>query len=370
MGIVHRPEVKMARRLIEKHSLEIPFDLRQLVEIYADVIFKHIPLEGIDGVSMHLKTAGRRPKIIVNTNASDTRQNFTLAHELGHVIIPWHYGTIVDEIEEGKPQFNSPYWNLEHEANRFASEILMPFKWVYALYQHYPDSNYLVSEICDHCGVSEIAAKIRVRNVLNEIEYIVLPDTVVLRAFVECKDLATTQNRLIKLSGFNPWRVADIMVRELKGKIAYCIEEKDKVIVSGGSAEGHPNYQYQGHDFNRTPYKYFKEYSLLSYGDFNTHWWDLDVTVAIPDDTRSWREILDAIVKDVAPGDEQKLKATVNGKVSGSHGSWKKKDKGSVEGFIQDVISRFDDPRYTALLNHPDFLTFVKKRCKSFFNNI
>ena len=84
MEIKILPEVKLARKIIHKHSLEIPFDIDSLVKEYADLIYKPIPVSGIDGVSLNLKTPGKKPLIIVNSSLQKQRQFFTLAHELGH----------------------------------------------------------------------------------------------------------------------------------------------------------------------------------------------------------------------------------------------------------------------------------------------
>ena len=369
MGIIHPPEVKMARRLIQKHSLKVPFNLQNLVQEYAEVIYKHIPIDGVDGICLNLKTAGKTPKVIVNTNAFETRQNFTLAHELGHIIIPWHYGSIIDEIEEETINFNSPYWALEREANRFASELLIPFEWIFSLYKKNRNENYLIDQMCDKCRVSEIVAKIRLRNAIVEIEDLMMPISLILEIYDQTKSLAITQEKLIEISKFNPKRVAEIMTHEFPTRIAYCIESDNKVIGSGGSHGSHSFYQFEGSIFVKSPYKYFDNYSECKQGNTTTHWWTFDSTFTIPSDDRSWREILEAMSKEISPGDEGKFKRTVNGKLSGAHGSWKSKKKGSIEKFMEDAIYRFNNPEFASLIEHPDFLIFIKKRCEALFNN-
>lgn len=126
MGLINHPEIKIARKILALHKLTVPFDLDELVSKYSEVIYKTIPISGVDGICMNLKCPGKKTKVIVNTSTSVNRQRFTLAHELGHIIIPWHLGTIIDDLNINKT--NSKYWNLETEANRFASELLMPFE--------------------------------------------------------------------------------------------------------------------------------------------------------------------------------------------------------------------------------------------------
>jgi len=53
--------------------------------------------------------------VILNDNMPNYRKRFTLAHELGHIIMHLPFSPIVDS-----------YRDVETEANRFASEFLMP----------------------------------------------------------------------------------------------------------------------------------------------------------------------------------------------------------------------------------------------------
>lgn len=131
------PEVEIASLIASRHKYLPGSDLSSLVEEYADVEHRAIPVPNVDGVSLHLKVKGRRPSIIVNSHIAQTRQRFTLAHEFGHVLIPWHIGTIfsfssADGHTDGADQ---AYWEMEAKANRFAAELLMPQQWLKALHE-------------------------------------------------------------------------------------------------------------------------------------------------------------------------------------------------------------------------------------------
>ncbi|MGN6107221.1 MAG: XRE family transcriptional regulator [Kofleriaceae bacterium] len=66
------------------------------------------------GVS--IAEVGRHPIILVSGDAPGCRDRWTLAHELGHIVLHHHRDNdLVDNIE-----------NVENEANAFASEFLMP----------------------------------------------------------------------------------------------------------------------------------------------------------------------------------------------------------------------------------------------------
>lgn len=81
---------------------------------------------GLDG-------RGTRPLILVERSDHPTRQRFTLAHELGHLLLPWHLGgAFACDTATDHPDF-SPTANFEPEANRFAAELLLPSAWLDAL---------------------------------------------------------------------------------------------------------------------------------------------------------------------------------------------------------------------------------------------
>jgi Zn-dependent peptidase ImmA (M78 family)/transcriptional regulator with XRE-family HTH domain len=63
----------------------------------------------IDGIS--LRPVGLPPLIFYNDSAPGDRTRFTLAHELGHLVMHFH---------------QPPYPAMEEEANAFAAEFLMP----------------------------------------------------------------------------------------------------------------------------------------------------------------------------------------------------------------------------------------------------
>lgn len=81
--------------------------------------------------------------LFLNTRVPETRLRFTLGHELGHLLIPWHVGTIechadgeAAEEDEGPPATEpNRYQLLEREADRFASRVLVPARFLGAIGQ-------------------------------------------------------------------------------------------------------------------------------------------------------------------------------------------------------------------------------------------
>ncbi len=369
MGLVLLPEIKMARKVIEKHALNVPFNLDALVKQYATVLYKYIPFDGVDGICLHLKTAGKIPTIIVNQNTPYTRQKFTLAHELGHIIIPWHYGSIIDETDEANHNSNIAYWEVEREANRFASELLMPFHWILTLYEKNRDPHFLHSQISLQCGVSDVAAGIRLDKFIFEIEQSLMPREWISHLYSSLGDVALVHEEIVKTTKLSVRKVAEQLVRNLSSKIAYCIENNGIVVSCGHTKNTHGFFQLEGAEFVESPYQYVQNYSFYKVGHIRTHWWVLMDNFDIPDDTRTWQDILQKIATDITSGLEtEKFKISVNAKLSGAYGNWKRKNPTlEVEKFIEDSIQRFDNPDYSAFIRHPEFLVFIKKRCFSLF---
>ena len=122
----------MAARLVERLGISPPIDVEALCRSFAGLSFNQFPIE-IDGLCLDLKVPGKRPKVWVSKNIPPVRQRFTLAHEVGHIVIPWHRGTIIDDIDAPRSHERGRYREMEAEANRFAAELLMPSSWTAGL---------------------------------------------------------------------------------------------------------------------------------------------------------------------------------------------------------------------------------------------
>ena len=321
MGIEDLPEIKLARRVFAKHSLSIPFDIDKLVSNYGDVINKEIPFDGIDGVSINIKVPGKFPKIIVNTSLHPKRQLFTKAHELGHIIIPWHLGTIVDDIySQGYKDFI--YSELEHEANRFAGELLMPKDWLMDYVVKYKDNYALLHNIiATKSGVSDHAAAIR-------------------------------------------------LIETLPQNIIYTAVENGYVIHSGRTANTDAYLQKNNAIFKKDFYLYIDSHTQYNLNSISYHWWKISDEVDIStEDKREWREILDDIANEISPQESvAQFKKSINGIVAYANGKIKRQGNYNVNTVISACISRLRREGLESLTNHPDFESFIKVKVVDLVN--
>lgn len=158
-----KPVEKMASRLLARHGLSPPYSLDDLAEVYGEVEYISIPF-GADGITIGIG-GEKKPQIIINDSAPDTRKKFTLAHELGHIIIPWHTGTIVSHIDH--VEANLEYKEMEAEANSFAAELLIPKAWLLKIQSDFPDVESLVKHVLEATGTSRDAALIKIFNTIE-----------------------------------------------------------------------------------------------------------------------------------------------------------------------------------------------------------
>ena len=171
MGIDLTPDKRLARRVIRKYELRPPIDIGSLVNLYARLTFVQIPFQGVDGISLNLKTPGKATHVIVNSTGSRFRQRFTMAHELGHILIPWHVGAVViDHLDTSgtRPPSNWTMddWTMENEANSFAAELLMPHSWIEQTVSSTTDLAEAHKRISFECQTSTLSAAIRLTQFL------------------------------------------------------------------------------------------------------------------------------------------------------------------------------------------------------------
>jgi hypothetical protein len=312
------PAISLAKRLVAKHGLVPPVDVDSIVRRYAHLNFADFPVEGIDGICVDLKALGKLPRVIVNTRNSPTRQRFTLAHELGHVVIPWHMGTIIDRTDAESPDAND-YWEMEAEANAFAAELLMPSEWIAS---RLSDGNSLAqvhSAVFKQCKTSPMSAAIQLARQL--------PANVV---------FAEKRNGLVEFSGRTPGTLASELA--------------------------------QGSRFDDRAYAYCEQHSHASAGEREFHWWRLPSEIQLTsDDPRTWREILDQIVLEtrVPPRDAAKFKASVNGVIASANSSVKRSGNHTVGAVSAASLQRLRDrEQFAEFSRHPKFEAFVLKRAQ------
>jgi Zn-dependent peptidase ImmA (M78 family) len=125
---VTKPEV-LARQVLSDAAVTAPpVPVEELTRAHgAQLSFE--PFKG--GISGMLYRDAERKVIGVNASHARTRQRFTIAHELGHLLLHESRRMIVDTHVYRRDEVSSMGTEREErEANAFAAELLMPAAFV------------------------------------------------------------------------------------------------------------------------------------------------------------------------------------------------------------------------------------------------
>jgi len=106
------------------HIKEAPVDVHNIAQ---QLGFTIIEADFPENYSGEIFIEGKVKSIGINKNHTSKRQRFSIAHELGHYLNAHEYfdenGT---SLEEKDFDYHNPIHRQEHEANMFASSLLMP----------------------------------------------------------------------------------------------------------------------------------------------------------------------------------------------------------------------------------------------------
>ncbi|SDI90449.1 protein of unknown function [Frankineae bacterium MT45] len=119
-----------AQRLLDKHHfVTAPIPVQKLAELEGAVVV-HQRFDG-NSTSGFMLADGSGVVIGVNSATSKRRQRFTIAHEIGHMVMHRSDSLMVDSVIQFRDDLSSLGTNTnEREANAFAASLLMPLKLV------------------------------------------------------------------------------------------------------------------------------------------------------------------------------------------------------------------------------------------------
>jgi hypothetical protein len=127
-----------------------PVDVHAIARVLDIVEIREEPLETFEGA---LVTQPERDTgaILVNATSSPQRRRYTVSHELGHFLNPWHRPTSADGFRCSRADMmvvekrdQDRHWRQEAEANTFAIELLTPRKRLKRYLAGMPDLEYVL----------------------------------------------------------------------------------------------------------------------------------------------------------------------------------------------------------------------------------
>ncbi len=124
--------VKIAAEILRQNSgISLPIPLEELAKAAGIVSIEYRALDGCEG--MLVTDENKREGIIaVRERPVEGRMRFTLGHELGHFLNPWHkkpggeFICSTDDLKKTGDKQRDDNFRMESEANAFAAEILIP----------------------------------------------------------------------------------------------------------------------------------------------------------------------------------------------------------------------------------------------------
>lgn len=149
------------REILQRYMSDVPVKLGAIArELGIDVKLSPLPLS----VSGQISRVDNGYEIKINRHESRQRQRFTLAHELAHFLL---HRDVIDNLG-GTLKDNVLYRSgagetIEYEANRLASQIVMPERVLKDIYKQHGEqlNEGLVEELAERFGVSKAAMEIR-----------------------------------------------------------------------------------------------------------------------------------------------------------------------------------------------------------------
>lgn len=164
------PGVHYARGLRFDLRLKGPIDLDKVARELGLSVFE----EPLDAEAYLIRSA-EQARILINSQICyPARARFTLAHEVGHFLMPHHRGDVFRCLAAELERYHSRD-NNEREANEFASELLLPSEELASILGHPPTMNTL-SAISDTYGTSLTATALKVADVTCERLAVVLSE--------------------------------------------------------------------------------------------------------------------------------------------------------------------------------------------------
>lgn len=303
------PVEKMAQKILRRHNILPPYDLQELVSNYGQISYYPFPIDA-DGITIGIGET-EKPQILINSIKAEIRQRFTLAHELGHIIIPWHTGTIVSHCDGVVGEFE--YRAMETEANKFAAELLMPTDWLLSEFSKFVDFGEYVINVTEKSQVSRDAA-------------------------------------LIKIHGTVSAPIVTVQIDDLGRSVG----SPFLTITAPKSAD-----IYGKNLFFTDVFSTFSKSSIFALGDRHYKYWIFSHENLEDKDERDWREILSCILAETGCHD---LQQSINAVLPAHFQKHKQK---TVEEISSIVMRAYDGrERFLPVITHPLFEQYIIKRIK------
>src|ERR1700735_4359361 len=149
----------VSESFLRRFGLDSRDRLTEIAEEFGiDVLYR--PAESYDGALLRIRDVQRGCIVINSRIREESRKRFTLAHEIGHFVLPGQQEVSAPCKQQRIENWDADLYRPELEANRFAAEILMPRGLMAEFVQSEPSLESIRS-IAKLCGTSFTASAVR-----------------------------------------------------------------------------------------------------------------------------------------------------------------------------------------------------------------
>jgi hypothetical protein len=113
-----------------------------------------VEVEGFDGALIRAEGASFGAIAIRRDIAEEGRKNFTIAHEIGHFVLPGHENCDEVCLDSDIGNWSDAGKTLEREADEFAAELLIPTAYARPRFSESSPSIQTISAVARDCGAS------------------------------------------------------------------------------------------------------------------------------------------------------------------------------------------------------------------------
>jgi Zn-dependent peptidase ImmA (M78 family) len=152
-------QLKLRSGAVPVHAIARALDIAEIRE-------ERLP--GMEGALVMLLDRNQGA-IFANARSSSRRRRFTIAHELGHFLNPWHepaspmaFACTAEDLRttwRDLPRDSNRHWQQESQANRFAIELLAPASRVRPYLKGIPGLDRVIAAATDLDISREAAAR-------------------------------------------------------------------------------------------------------------------------------------------------------------------------------------------------------------------
>lgn len=150
------PDYYAKKLLQESQCTGVPIDVRQIASNFG-IIIEEVESDYFEGFSA--RSEGKAGILINSKYKFEKRKRFTIAHELGHIILPYHNGQQYACTSEDMVRYYAK--DEEVEANEFAAELLMPSDLLEEDCKELDVNLTTINQLSDRYNVSKCAASLR-----------------------------------------------------------------------------------------------------------------------------------------------------------------------------------------------------------------